>query len=952
MKASGSRERPLADGGKLGRELFGLFAIFCGLLLILSLATFDSRDPWLNHVVSGVSRVHNRAGLFGAYLGGLLFDVLGFAAWAVPGFFCLAGARRVLGSPGWPWWRWTGVLLLSLCLSLAGAARDLNMADFVRGSLPGAGNISAHGGGLVGHAMYVGMVGWLSITGTTLVWIFALMLAMQMLCGFSWLAVLAGAARSLWNTCATMAGDVAEVKKPEEDKDLSIYDDAEGPPDRIRPLSGKNAVALPPEQAPRPAQDALVHPALFPSAQQYAPEPPLAAAPPVPPYSLLPEPLPAFRDSHGGDDLPPWVRDFEEDRLGVGAVPPDLPEPDPSGPAKAAPLELSWDFQTDGHPRTDVEERVEDAVARDDEEAAPPASQASLTEGRALPGSSLPEGRALPGTSLPEKAAPGKNFDGASAGGKSAFADALPDGEEAAEAFADDDKARDEALAPVAVRERPTVEEATRPGLVRSTVALIKKPAKVPLPSLELLEAAPPSGGGTPRPVLEAKGRSLMTCLNDFGVQGELVGITPGPVVTMFEVRPAPGVRVSRIANLSDDLALALKAVAVRIQAPVPGTDTVGIEIPNEARETVCLKELLASRVFQESRSLLTLALGKDIAGNPAVADLATMPHLLVAGATGAGKSVGINSIILSLIYKARPDEVKLLLIDPKRVEMAIYADLPHLVHPVVTEMQLAKNALEWAVAEMERRYNDIAKAGVRNIADYNAKIASFGNTPPENMSDLEFMPYLVLIIDELADLMMVAAKEVETSIVRLAQLARAAGIHLILATQRPSVDVVTGLIKANFPCRISFQVTSKHDSRTILDTVGAEHLLGKGDMLFKPGGAKFRRLHGAFVSDRNVLAATDYWRSRLKPEYRVDFSEWGMPESSDGGFNGGGGDLSNDPMYPEAVAFVRQQGKASISLIQRRFRIGFNKAARLVEQMEEDGIIGPADGSKPRPVL
>ncbi|MDR3176774.1 MAG: DNA translocase FtsK, partial [Desulfovibrio sp.] len=474
---------------------------------------------------------------------------------------------------------------------------------------------------------------------------------------------------------------------------------------------------------------------------------------------------------------------------------------------------------------------------------------------------------------------------------------------------------------------------------------------KTPLPSLQLLDAVPHAFGGVEREKLERKGANLMSCLNDFGVQGELVGITPGPVVTMFEIRPAPGVRVARIANLSDDLALALKAVSVRIQAPVPGTDTVGIEIPNDKRETVYLRELLDSETFRNSASLLTLALGKDIAGHPVTADLASMPHLLVAGATGAGKSVGINSIILSLLYKARPEEVKLLLVDPKRVEMASYADLPHLVHPVVTDVHLAKNALEWAVAEMERRYSCIAKAMVRNITDYNAKTAAFGDCPPPGMEDLVPMPFLVIIIDEFADLMLTAAKEVETSIVRLAQLARAAGIHLILATQRPSVDVVTGLIKANFLCRIAFQVMSKHDSRTILDAVGAEHLLGKGDMLFKPNGGKFKRLHGAFVSDGNVNAVVDYWKSLQLPDYKINFLEWGQ-DGGGGGTGGGGGDLYADPMYNEAVEFVRDRGTASISLIQRKFSIGFNKAARFVEQMEADGIIGPADGSKPRKVI
>jgi S-DNA-T family DNA segregation ATPase FtsK/SpoIIIE len=478
------------------------------------------------------------------------------------------------------------------------------------------------------------------------------------------------------------------------------------------------------------------------------------------------------------------------------------------------------------------------------------------------------------------------------------------------------------------------------------------KKEPLPLPGLGLLHSVSSPGQSTPRAELETKGRGLMNCLADFGIQGELVGIVPGPVVTMFEVRPAPGIKVARIASLSDDLALAMKAIAVRIQAPIPGTDTVGIEIPNEKRENVCLKELLGSQAFAEADSLLTMALGKDISGRPAVADLARMPHLLVAGATGAGKSVCLNSILLSLLYKARPEEVKLLLVDPKRVEMAVYADLPHLVHPVVTEMSLAKNALDWAVAEMDRRYTEIARLGVRNIGAYNDKLRELGPKLPPELADLEFMPYLVIVIDELADLMLTAAKEVEVSIVRLAQLARAAGIHMILATQRPSVDVVTGLIKANFPCRIAFQVTSKHDSRTILDTVGAEHLLGKGDMLFKPSGGRFRRLLGAFAGDDDVAAVAEHWRRLQQPDYKVDFSEM---DAAPGGFgeNGGAaGDVAADPVYPNAVDFVRQQGKASISLIQRRFRIGFNRAARFVEQMEADGLIGPADGSKPRLVI
>lgn len=472
--------------------------------------------------------------------------------------------------------------------------------------------------------------------------------------------------------------------------------------------------------------------------------------------------------------------------------------------------------------------------------------------------------------------------------------------------------------------------------------------ASPPLPPLELLAVgAPPSRGN--RENMEGKGRALMACLTDFGIQGELVRITPGPVVTMFEVRPAAGIRVSRIANLSDDLALALKAIAVRIQAPIPGTDTVGIEIPNADRQTVNFRVLLESETFRKSGGPLTMALGKDIAGRPFAADLSRMPHLLVAGATGAGKSVCLNSILLSLLYTVRPRDVQLLLVDPKRIEMAAYADLPHLVHPVVTEMAQAKTALDWAVHEMDRRYETMGRfVGVRNLAEYNRKLAAFGKNLPPDFADLEPLPYLVVIIDELADLMLTAAREVETSIVRLAQLARAAGIHMILATQRPSVDVVTGLIKANFPCRISFQVTSKHDSRTILDTVGAEHLLGKGDMLFKPGGGRLQRLHGPFVSDEEVQAVVDYWKRQMPPAYKVDFSDWGV----ESGGGAAGGDAADDPLYGEVRAFVADQGKASISFIQRRFKIGFNRAARLVEQLEHDGVVGPPEGGKTRSVV
>ncbi|WP_029895121.1 DNA translocase FtsK [Desulfohalovibrio reitneri] len=470
------------------------------------------------------------------------------------------------------------------------------------------------------------------------------------------------------------------------------------------------------------------------------------------------------------------------------------------------------------------------------------------------------------------------------------------------------------------------------------------------LPPLNLLTSHDSQQSGVSRDQLQTMADNLIACLADFGIKGEVTDIKPGPVVTMFEVKPAPGTKISRISNLADDLALAMKALAVRIDA-IPGSDAVGVEIPNEERQTVFLKDVFAADSFGKAKSKLTMALGEDIQGTPFTADLAKMPHLLVAGATGAGKSVCINTILMSFLYKASPEEVKLLLVDPKRIELAVYADLPHLVHPVVTEMGMAKSALEWAVAEMDRRYQAMATLGVRNIEGYNEKLPKVDLEQKPEAAGLERMPFLVIVIDELADLMMTAGKEAEMHIVRLAQLARAAGIHLILATQRPSVDVVTGLIKANFPSRLSFQVTSKHDSRTILDMPGAERLLGRGDSLFKPSGGKVRRVHGAFVDEDEIEKVVSFWKARQPQEFAVDFEEWAK-ENSDEAAEGEPGALDSDPLYQEAVDFVSQQGKASISLIQRRFRIGFNRAARFIEQMEMDGMLGPQEGSKPRPVI
>jgi DNA segregation ATPase FtsK/SpoIIIE, S-DNA-T family len=441
----------------------------------------------------------------------------------------------------------------------------------------------------------------------------------------------------------------------------------------------------------------------------------------------------------------------------------------------------------------------------------------------------------------------------------------------------------------------------------------------------------------------------------EFSVEGEVTAYHPGPVVSTFEFKPSAGVKYSKVVSLSDDLALALEAESIRIER-ISGSSTVGIEIPNKERDLIALRDLIDTSVFRQSHSLLTLALGKDIHGEPVVADLAKMPHLLVAGATGAGKSVGLNSMILSLLYKTLPKELRLLMIDPKMVELKVYEDIPHLIHPIVTDPKLAANALVWTVQEMENRYRTLAGCGVRNIVQFNEllqdpeKAASrAARAGLEQLDDLDPMEYIIVIIDEFADLMMVASREVEDSVTRLAQKARAVGIHLVIATQRPSVDVITGVIKANFPARISYQVASKIDSRTILDTQGAEKLLGNGDMLFlPPGTARMRRLHGAYVSEREISDVVDFVKKcQGGPDYIEEITR-ALEEKE----SGDGIELLEDPKYDDAVRVILSTGQASASYLQRRLKLGYSRAARLVEMMEANGIVGPSQGSKPREIL
>jgi DNA segregation ATPase FtsK/SpoIIIE, S-DNA-T family len=484
------------------------------------------------------------------------------------------------------------------------------------------------------------------------------------------------------------------------------------------------------------------------------------------------------------------------------------------------------------------------------------------------------------------------------------------------------------------------------------------------VPPLSLLDTPPLEHARINEGALQQSAKLLEQKLGDFGVEGRVVEVQPGPVVTMYKLEPGSGIKVSQIVNLADDLSMALRAATVRIQAPVPGEAVVGIEVPNRQREMIYLREIIEANEFSAAHSHLTIALGKDITGHPAAADLATMPHLLIAGATGTGKSVAIHTMIASILFNATADDVRFILIDPKMLELSVYEGIPHLLVPVVVDPDKAAAALLWSTQEMERRYRVMRDLGVRNIDGYNRAVGEGGEllelrrgTALENAGEDEEwidtpvkyskLPKIVIIIDELADLLLSEGKTVERDITRLAQKARAAGIHLILATQRPSVDVLTGLIKANLPARISLQVTSRVDSRTILDSIGAERLLGAGDMLFMPPGtAKLRRLHGPFVSETEIRKVCDFLRAQGAPDYQMEILETTVP--GEGETEGG---YERDELYDEAVRIVTETNQASISMIQRRLRIGYNRAARMVEQMEHEGLVMPADGSRPREV-
>ncbi|HJD96375.1 DNA translocase FtsK [Mailhella massiliensis] len=937
-------------GHRLIRELLGLLFLFCGLLMLLSLWSYHAGDPTFNQAVSiQASSVQNAAGLFGAYLAGFLVDSFGVGSFLWVVFFLAVGAGLVSRWLVLKWYRWLGYVLLFSCVLVTSSAFDVTVHGI-------------HGGGITGQWLSALSLIFFSPSGSFLLWLFVFLIAMELSFSISWLTLIsrliAWVMRKIPSFGTTYDLPVPHVPSSLKRLAAKLGREKEG---ASRPRVVFDIIAG--RKKKEPEQE---HPALDLNLHEDVPE---AKKPEESPkeenasgFLHLAE-EPAVRKNELSDEVKsvPLILWEEESRAHEASVPKEEQEfilelDDPVGDASmekpvavesAAGRPVAEFSSLETACIQESDKGQEEHTEEPEEEELGPSALAALSARSSLREDDFPA------------VVVSSSHTGEKACVESSFTEEVKDEEYASV---------DTAVAGAMAMQKDFM--AASSATTETPAPALPKRRELSLPPLDLLSPLPENDLAS-RPdgaTLTRQGEALITCLKNFNVHATLARITPGPVVTLFEVRPAPGVKATRITNLANDLAMSLKAVSVRMQAPVPGTDTVGVEVPNEKRATVHFREIVENESFRQAKSLLTVALGKDTGGRPVSADLAKMPHLLVAGATGAGKSVCLNAIILSLLYRARPDEVQMILVDPKRVELSMYADLPHLVHPVVTDMDLTKNALLWAIDEMNRRLSLFSKVKVRNITGYNerqarlrAEVEAGGSMPLDaetgEPEDLSNMPFLVIIVDELSDLMMVKRKEVEGSIVRLAQLARAAGIHLIIATQRPSVDVVTGIIKANFPCRIAFKVTSGQDSRTILDGAGAEKLLGMGDMLFKPNGGMIQRLHGAFVSDEEVSAVVEYWKRQQAPNYKIDFSEFGSDAAEEGSEDFGqpasrGNDIVDDPIYAEAIQFVLDNGKVSISLLQRRFRIGFNRAARFVEQMEKDGLLSQADGTRPRSVV
>jgi S-DNA-T family DNA segregation ATPase FtsK/SpoIIIE len=888
-RGSGGGGRP---SGKFLNEIIGLLLFGLGAVILLALISYNAGDPSWN--TTGRDRPHNWIGPVGALLADTLYTIFGWAAIILPlALFALAWWRVLNARP--PFSRAKIIGLLLLVLALTGL---LSLAE-----LDGASINRHHLGGLVGHALVhgdYGLTNFLNATGS------AIVLLVTLLSGL----ILA--------TPFTLFGMLVHLTPREQEAGLLT-----ALSDRFRAWRQLRAA----ERARTRAERMPTPP---PPAREEKPE----------------EPKPERRSRFG---LSALLGRSKEPAAAEKPAPFDLPDETGASarlvkPAAAPP------------PRAvaEVPPRVRPATSSlNAANAAAPVTPARGVKAIGRPFTEPPEVK-VRGRVAPELPPREDDFET----GPVVEEPALPpdlirrrrQAEEARQHAPDGGRSVAEMLATASVARASSAEPAKRAEskaapLIRN---LLRTTPDHKLPSTEMLTAAEPRPDVADTELMERAQLLAQKC-NEFNVSGQVKQISPGPVVTTFEFKLDPGVKYGRVTSLVDDLCLGLKAESIRIDR-IPGKSTVGIEVPNQQRETIRLREVIESQRFRESPSKLTVALGKTIDGSNYIADLTRMPHLLIAGATGAGKSVALNTLLISLLFKATPEEVKLILIDPKRLELGLYADIPYLLTPIVTDPKRASYSLKWAVSEMESRYKHLASFGVRNIEQYNREVCSMvdRNLAEANDELPRMLPYIVIVIDELADLMMISARDVEESITRLAQMARAVGIHLVLATQRPSTDVITGLIKANFPSRISFRVSSKVDSRVIIDTNGAEGLLGQGDMLFlPPGTSRLIRVHGAYVDEKEVKRIADFVRAQGQPEYneKIQMSEREV-EGEDLG------ELPKDEKYDEALRIVIEMGRASTSVLQRRLRIGYGRAASIIDRMHREGIVGPEDGSKPRQVL
>ncbi|QQS55804.1 MAG: DNA translocase FtsK 4TM domain-containing protein [Candidatus Competibacteraceae bacterium] len=953
------------------REIGFWLLVAVTLGMIGALVTYNSADPAWTHT-GPVTQPHNLGGATGAWFADIALYFFGYSAYLLPLGVVFGGWRlfkcgvlldldaevvvfRVLGF---------AVVLATAC---GLAAVHLHAAP---GTVPGDGSA----GGLVGTHVGRFLIQAFGFTGGNLFMVALLLAGFTLGTGLSWLVLVEGLGSAVLKATDWVGGLIL------------------APLSRSRPADGD--AALPPDATMvEPTADAGVAPTV--AAKRPAPGAWLRGAA----IRLLA----GWRDRRASErEEPAMDRTPTANAAGGNPTPADaIPPPDAAPPpgkteavagsrpsARIEPV-LNLPMQDRRpHAVTAAPEPVDGTPARSTLDMLTLVPTASIGRNPAV-------SRPLPATAQPVTPAASARADrptGAGFAGGVANARAVPAGGDrlaravsvphplhpVAGAQADFAPEAQEMLdkpehlpPPPVVVPHPAPRAPASPTPVATLARRVAAPAPAAprlLPPLELLDQPPARTAGYSSETLVEMSRRVEVLLKSFGIEAQVVAVEPGPVITRFEVEPAPGVKVSQISNLAKDLARGLSVIGVRVVEIIPGKSVIGLEIPNQHREIVYLREVLEAPVYTQSSATLTLSLGKDIGGNPVVANLNKMPHLLVAGTTGSGKSVAINAMLLSLLYKAPPSEVRLILVDPKMLELSIYEDIPHLLTPVVTDMKEAANALRWCVAEMERRYRLMAALKVRNIAGFNRKVLdalAAGEaladpfwTPeraeaPGEIAVLQPLPFIVVVIDELADMMMIVGKKVEELIARLAQKARAAGIHLILATQRPSVDVITGLIKANIPTRVAFQVSSRVDSRTILDQMGAEQLLGHGDMLYLPPGTGLpQRVHGAFVDDHEVNRVVDYLRQTGVPDYIDDVLAEPREESDNGNGDGEGRGGESDPLYDEAVRIVTESRRASVSGVQRRLRVGYNRAARLVEEMESAGVVGPLQSNGSREVI